>query len=385
MLDMEQLRAYFPHTRHTIYFNHAAMAPLSTPVVEAIGRFLDLRHGHDISNFGYALERGNETRHMVAQVLGTEPEHIAFVQNTSLGLNMLTLGIDWQPGDRIAVPDCEFPANVYPFLNLERRGVKVDFIPSEEGVVTLEAIERTLRPETRLLAISWVQFLSGYRVDLKEVGALCQANDTIFSVDAIQAFGALQPPDTMEACGIDFLVTGGQKWLMSIQGQGFFYISPRLMERLVPPMAGWLHGPVDWEHLWDYKLAFHPDARRFELGTPNAVGTVALHAAMKLYLEVGPSWVEEQVLARSRQLAQGLDALGYRRYGSVDPEHASGIVAVYHPEPEALQKFLSKRNIKTAMRNCKVRFSPTYYNTEEEVQHVLDVLEEFEQSRIATG
>ncbi len=382
MPDIQQLRTYFPHTRHTIYFNHAAMAPLSTPVVEAINRLVDLRHGHDISNFGYALEKAGEARQMIAHVLGTTPEQIAFVQNTSLGLNILALGIDWKPGDRIAVPDCEFPANVYPFVNLERRGVQVDFIPSEEGVVTLEAIEQTLQPETRLLAISWVQFLSGYRIDLKEVGALCRERGVLFAVDAIQAFGALQLPDTVEACGMDFFVTGGQKWLMSTQGQGFFYISPRLMEYLVPPMAGWLHGPVDWEHLSDYNLTFHPDARRFELGTPNAIGLVALHAAMELYMRMGPAWVEEQVLARSRQLAEGLEARGYRRYGSVDPRHASGIVAIHHPEPEALQKFLSRRNIKTAMRNCKVRFSPTYYNTEEEVERVLAAVEEFEQSRI---
>ena len=376
-MNQEYLRTLLPHTRHTLYMNHAGMAPVSTPVMEAINRYLDLRHGHDISNFGYALEKAAQLRERVGKLLGTSSAYVGLAQNTSEALNILTLGIDWKPGDRIAIPDCEFPANVYPFLHLQRRGVEIDFIPTHEGTFTLEDVEQVLTPRTRMLSVSWVQFLSGFKVDLKALGALCNDHKIWFVVDAIQGFGALQLSDTVEACHIDFLATGGQKWLMSVQGQGFFYISPDLFDHLTPPKAGWLHGPVDWEHLSDYKLTFHEDARRFELGTPNALGIVALEAALALYQQADPAWCESEVLLRARELREGLTEQGLQIYGTTDEAHASGIVSVYHPAPEALHAFLRRQNIRTATRNAKLRFSPTYYNTSEEVERVLEAVYDF--------
>ncbi len=381
-MDIEELRTHFPHTAHQTYVNHAAVSPVSRPVRRAIDAHLDQRHGATptapIGNFDALQSTMAEAKERAARVLGTAAERVEFVPNTSSALNILAQGLEWTEGDRIAIPDGTFPANVYPFLNLERRGVSVDFVPTEEGAYTLDAIEETLRPETRMLSLSWVHFLSGFRADLAAVGRLCDAHDLIFCVDAIQGLGALQLD--VEAAGIDFLASGGHKWLMASQGIGVLYCTEELQDPLHPP-TGWLHGPVDWEHLDRYELTFHTDARRFRTGTLNATGVTALDAALELYLDAGPSWCEDRVLDLSTTLADELAARGFSRYGTDDPTHASGIVTIAPDDPDggrALYEHLQAHDITAALRNRKVRFAPTYYNDASDLQTILDAIDQFE-------
>jgi len=377
-MDVETIRDQFPHTAHQTYVNHAAVSPMSRPVRQAIDAFVAERHGAapeaPIENFESFMPVMAETKERAATVLGTEAGRVEFIPNTSIGLNVLAQGLDWEAGDRIAVPDGAFPTNVYPFLNLERKGVAVDFVPTEQGAYTLQDIENTLRPETRLLSVSWVHFLSGFRADLNAIGALCADNDVLFCVDAIQGLGALQID--VEAAGIDFLAAGGHKWLMAAQGVGLLYCDEELQEQLHPP-TGWLHGPVDWEHLDNYDLTFHDDARRFRTGTMSSVGIAALHAALGLYREAGPAWCEGRILDLSTTLAAELADRGLPRYGTDDPTHASGIVTVAPDEPEDLFEHLQAHGITAAMRNRKVRFAPTYYNDESDLRAILDAVDSF--------
>ena len=377
-MPSETPRAHFPHVEHQTYLNHAAVSPVSRPVREAVDAYLDDRHGAGpeaaIENFDAVMPMMEETKERAATVLGAAPEQVEFVPNTSTALNVLAQGLDWDEGDRIAVPDGAFPTNVYPFLNLERKGVTVDFIPTDEGAYTIEDIERTLRPETRLLSVSWVHFLSGFRVDLDAVGELCAAHDVMFCVDAIQGLGALTLD--VDAADIDFLAAGGHKWLMGLQGAGLLYCDEALQDRIHPP-TGWLHGPVDWEHLDRYDLTFHDDARRFRTGTLNTAGVVALHAALGLHLDLGPAWCEQQVLDLSTTLANELTDRGLSRYGTDESAHASGIVTVAPDAPEALYEHLKKHNITAALRNRKVRFAPAYYNNHTDLRAVLDAVDDF--------
>jgi len=377
-MTFDDLRSQFPHTEHQTYLNHAAVSPMSRPVREAIDAYVAERHGADpdapIENFQAFQPVRAETKERAAEVLGTDSDRVEFVPNTSAGLNVLARGLDWQTGDRIAVPDGAFPTNVYPFLNLEPKGVEVDFVPTDEGAYTVEDVEETLRPETRLLSVSWVHFLSGFRADLAALGALCEKHDILFCVDAIQGLGALQID--VEASGIDFLATGGHKWLMAAQGVGLLYCDESLQEQIRPP-TGWLHGPVDWENLDDYTLTFHDDARRFRTGTFNSVGIAALHAALGLYLEAGPEWCEDRVLDLSTTLADELTVRGLPRYGTDDPNHASGIVTVEPDAPEALFEHLRQHDITGAVRNRKLRFAPTYYNNEADLMAVLEATDQF--------
>jgi selenocysteine lyase/cysteine desulfurase len=341
--------------------------------------FLDERHGKfpgaPIENFESFRPVMQRAKARVAEILGGGPERVEFVPNTSAGLNLLTRGLDWTEGERIAVPDGTFPTNVYPYQNLESEGVSVDFVPTMQGRLTVENVEKTLRPRTRLLSVSWVHFLSGFRADLDAIGALCEAEDVLFCVDAIQGLGALEI--NVEEAKIDFLAAGGHKWLMAPQGVGVVYSDEELLGTLHPP-AGWLHGPVDWENLDRYDLTFHDDARRLRTGTLNAVGIVALDAALGLYLEAGQEWCEERVLKLSTTLADELAARGFRRHGTGDPGHASGIVTVTPDRPEQLYEHLRGYDVVGALRNRKVRFSPSYYNNAADLRVLLDAVDDFQ-------
>lgn len=382
-MTLEAARAHFPHTGGGhLYLNHAATAPISRPARAAMDAYLDDRSGADVNNYEAFVPTIERARERAARLLGCGPERVAFVENTSSALSILAEGLHWQAGDRLVVPACEFPANVYPFLNLQRKGVAVDFIPHEEATVSVEAVRSALTPATRLLTISWVQFLSGFRADLKTIGKLCEERDVIFCVDAIQGLGALQMD--VDALGIDFLACGAHKWLMGAQGTGLLYVTEALQEKIQPP-AGWTHGPVDWEHFFDYELAFHPEARRYELGTANRLGLAALDAALGLFLEIGPEEVEQETLARARELADHFEAQGLERYGTRDPAHASGIVTVRHAQPEALFEHLQREGIEAAMRNRLVRFAPAFYHTPEDMERVAGAAAAFQTTARTEG
>jgi selenocysteine lyase/cysteine desulfurase len=381
-MTLDALRAHFPHADRLIYLNHAATGPLSRPVVAAMQAYLDERHRTKVENYFDVQPTIANTRERLAGLIGTTAGRVEFAPNTSAALNVLAEGLDWEPGDRIALPGCEFPANVYPFFHQQRKGVTVDVIPHEEGTFTLDALDAALTPKTRLLTLSWVQFLSGFRVDLSAISQLCKDRGVLLCVDAIQGLGALRLD--VEQLGIDFLACGGQKWLMGPQGTGFLYVTEVLEDRLTP-QAGWLHGPVDWDNFFDYELAFHEDATRFRVGTLNHLGLVGLHAALGLYAEADPAVCEAQVLDLAATLADGLDRLGLRRYGSADPSHASGIVTVRHPDPEALYEYLQVHNIAISVRNRLLRFAPTYYNHSDEIGRVLDAVRTFDRTTVGTG
>jgi len=378
-MNLNRLRSFFPHLQHSTYLNHAAVGPVSSRVREAVDRHLDERQGAvsdaPIANFESFRPIMNRAKTRAAQTLGGEADLLEFVPNTSAGLNLLTRGLDWSDGDRIAVPDGSFPTNVYPFQNLEPEGVALDYVSTQEGRLTVEDVADTLRPGTRLLSVSWVHFLTGVRADLESIGALCDARDVLFCVDAIQGLGALQI-DVDEA-QIDFLASGGHKWLMAPQGVGIVYCDEELLNTLRPP-TGWLHGPVDWENLDRYDRTFHDDARRLRTGTLNATGIVALDAALGLYLEAGREWCADRVLGLSTTLAEELTERGFRRYGSDDPAHASGIVTIAPDRPEALYEHLQSRDVVGALRNRKLRFSPSYYNNETDLRVLLDAVDAFE-------
>ncbi|MDX1438656.1 MAG: aminotransferase class V-fold PLP-dependent enzyme [Rubricoccaceae bacterium] len=358
-----------------VYLDHASTGPLSSRVREAIAAHLEQRHRTNPNNFEKLIQIIERGRRRVAELLGCSVGRVEYAPNTSSGLNVLALGYPWKKGDRIAVPSCEFPANVQPWLGLrERHGVIVDFIPAQDGTFSLEDVAQTLLPDTRLVSISWVQFLSGFRCDLHALAELVHGNNVLLAVDAIQGLGALRL--NVEDVGIDFLACGGQKWLLATQGSAFVYVSDSLQDRLLP-VRGWQNGPVDWDDFGAFTDTLHPDATRFRTGTLNSIGCVALDAALSLYLETGPAEIEQQVLRNADKLAEGMTELGFQRFGSQRPEHSSGIVTFDVPSPKAFLRFLWARNIRASVRNQKLRFAPHAYNTDREIDTVLEACSEF--------
>lgn len=373
-LPLSSVRSLFPHHREQIYLNHAAISPFSLPVKAALLDYLEDRHLGGIENHPKVTERAQELRASLALLIGSQqPEQIALLQNTSTGFGLLATGLDWKPGQRILLNSMEFPANIYPFLALKQQGVEVDIVPARQGKVEVEDLAAAIRPETRLLSISWVQFLSGQRMDLKALGALCREHKLIFSVDGIQGLGAASL--NVEELGIDFLVSGGHKWLMGAQGTGFAYIAPQLMSQLQMRMIGWLSVQNAWDIL-DYQLLLREDAARYELGTPNAMGQAALFAALEVFQRFEQNEITEQVLDLSSFLVSELQKRQLKLLTPHAPKERLGIVTFEHPEAPRLFAALEAQQIRASLREeSYLRFSPHFYNSLDELETTLNVLD----------
>jgi selenocysteine lyase/cysteine desulfurase len=376
-MNLDDIRKWFPHTEHTNYLNHAATSPLSTRVTDALHQFIQERQGSNVDNYWDFAPVIEETRSRLARLIKCRPANVDFVANTSYGLNLLARGLEWKEGDRITIPACEFPANVFPFLPLRDRGVTIDFVPHDNGTFTLEDIERNLFPSTRMLTVSWVQFLSGFRADIAAIGALCRDRGIIFCVDAIQGMGSMVWPDEPDTLGVDFMAGSAHKWLMGTQGVGYVYVSDKLLNEITSPMAGWLSGPVDWDNFFDYRLEFHPDATRYRIGTMNNLGIAAFHASLGQYLEANPDQSQSRILSLGAHLRQRLLDLRLHIYGTDALHGLSGITTLQHPRAEEIVLHLKKCNIEVAYRNRMIRFSPTWYNTVDEIESAIQEIESF--------
>ncbi|MCW8823076.1 MAG: aminotransferase class V-fold PLP-dependent enzyme, partial [Ignavibacteriaceae bacterium] len=267
---IEKARSYFPYLKKgIIYFNHASTGPITTKVKERIEAFLTERSEEKIDDYYAFKDVADETKTMIGEMINCEGDRIAFLDNTTNGIIWLAQGINWKSGDRIILNDVEFPANVYPFLQLKEKGVEVDFIKSKNGIVTAEEVIDAIKPDTKLISISFVQFLSGYRVDLEKIGKACKEHGIIFSVDAIQGLGAVRLD--IEKCNIDFLASGTQKWLLGLQGLAFIYVRKELQDKMKTAPIGWLAVNDAWD-LLNFDLTTKETAERFQPGTLNNLG-----------------------------------------------------------------------------------------------------------------
>ncbi|HBL25440.1 MAG TPA: aminotransferase [Acidobacteria bacterium] len=364
----------FPVTRECAYLNHAGCGPLPRRGVERMQALADL-----VSRTGDRrwLERNAEidrVRGLAARLLGArQPHEIAFVENTSGGLSLVAGGIDWRPGDRIVSAALEFPSNVYPWMQLAARGVDLVQIPERDGRIDNDELLAALDERTRMVALSWVQYGSGFRSDLARIGAACRERGILFVVDGIQGMGALEID--VERDGIDVCAGSSHKWLLGPEGVGLLYVSDRVLEQVRPIRSGWrsMRKTFDWT---DLELTFATGARRFESGTLNAYGITALGGALEIFLEIGARDLERRVLTLADRAADGLAALGFQVVSSRQPGETSGIVAALHPRHAAgdLVKHLAGRDVVAAARVGRFRVSPHFYNSEEEIDRMLTEL-----------
>jgi cysteine desulfurase/selenocysteine lyase len=369
--DVDALRAVFPVTKHCAYLNHAAVAPLSDPVRAAMSKFIvdssvifgrECRYEH----------LSNDLRAVLAWLINAAPEEIAFMQNTGSGLNIVANALPLQEGDNVIFCDMEFPANVYPWVNLRLKGIEERCIPNDRGGLTVDALEKYADAHTRVVTVSSVEFLTGFKSDLQALGTWCKEHEIYFVVDAIQSLGAASLD--VRACHIDFLACGGPKWLMGPPGIGFVYCRHDLLDGLTPPFAGSL-SVVGWEDWRNYDFTFLPDARRFEIGTENLVGQVGLLAAVRLLMEVGIPAIERWTLHLTDLLIEDLQQRGYAIASNLARKRRSAIVSFSVPGNvgEAFQK-LADAKVVVSKREQYIRVSPHGYNTEDEIARVGQVL-----------
>ncbi len=370
----EAARNNFPHTKRMIYLEHAAIAPLSRPVVNAIQSFLGDRHKGRVQFDEDMIGMLGEVREKIATLIHAKPEEIALIPNTSTGLNIVAEGLPLQTGDRILVPNVEFPSNVYPYLNLKKKGIVVDFFSPRQGRVTLPDIRAHIRPQTKLLALSFVQFTNGFRADLEKIGAWCKNHGIWFAVDGIQGVGAL--PIDVRHMSIDFLAVGGHKWLMAPVGTGFLYIRPEWLHLLDPPFTGWLSVKNPWD-LLEYQLDFLDTAQRFEIASQNFLGFRGLLASLNFLLSIGSEIIEERILSLTDYLVKGLERIGATVFSPRENGEKSGIVTFsLLPDNLQLHRELRKRHIFLSYRLKNLRASPHFYNNFKDLDTLLSTLEE---------
>ncbi len=355
----------FPVTQKCIYLDHAGVSPLPLRVKSAIETFLS--EATDAGAFHYPKwsRQVVEIRRSCARLVHARPEEIAFVKSTSHGLAIVAKGLDWKPGDNVLIYEKEFPSNIYPWLNLQKKGVIVKIIPSRDNRIVIDDIEQLIDSRTRLLSLSSVQYANGFRIDLKKVGDLCHKKNVLFCVDAIQSLGVI-PMDGKE-CSIDFLSADGHKWLLGPEGIGIFYCRKELVERIDPPLLGWrsVQNEFDFAHP---DFALKTDAQRFEEGSMNLLGIFGLGAAIALLSGVGIDAIEERVLGLGDVIIREAERKGYSLLTPKARKERGGNVTIAGAfDPAATRDDLRGKGIMVNARGNGLRVSPHFYNTEEEI------------------
>jgi selenocysteine lyase/cysteine desulfurase len=371
--DWTRWRAEFPIARRYVYMNHAAVSPLSPRVVEAMNRIERGFLEKGVLCEDWVFPRVDEARRAAARLVGARPGEIAFTRNTTNGVLIAANGIRWRRGDNVVMPSIEFPANAYPWIALEKRGVRVRLVEPREGRVTAEMLMRACTRRTRAVTASLVQFSNGYRIDAAALGSFCRERGIYFHADAIQSLGALRCD--VGAMKIDFLSTGGHKWLLGPAGAGFFYCRGDLLDELDVWNPGWLGVENAWDYL-NFRQGPRPDAARFDEGTRNLYGISGLGASIERFLEIGTANVERRILALTDYIDRGLSERGCRITSPRRRGERSGILCFVHPRDESaklFEKVLTKR-IVLSLRQGAIRFSPHFYNTEAEADRILDLI-----------
>ena len=371
----------FPILRHWDFYNHAGVCPLPTRAGQALRRFADIYETRAYLDSGFYREI-ESLRAAAAQLMNAGKDEIAFVKNTSEGISIVANGIDWQWGDRIVTTNVEYPANVYPWMEAVRtRGCKLVMVEEETDgngarhVPTEKILEAASDPKTKLVTLSHVEFASGQRHDLAKIGAFCRKNGKLFCVDAIQSLGVL-PVDVKEMC-IDFLAADGHKWLLGPEGAGVFYCRRELIEHVRPVLIGWMN-VVNNQAYGSYDYTLKSDAGRFECGTYNIPGLLALHAALDLlFNKVGLAAVSSRVKELTDHLIARLREKGYAIASPRAGDRWSGIVTFTSPthDHEQIVRVLRKQHrTEIALREGRLRVSPHFYNTIEQIDRLIDHL-----------
>jgi cysteine desulfurase / selenocysteine lyase len=362
-------RDEFPVSRELIYLNHAAVAPLSRPAAEAMKYLAHDVCCHGSLHYDKWLETYAGLRTAAAKLINASPGEIAIVKNTSEGISTVAEGLDWKRGDKVIVFEEEFPANYYPWLRLERRGVELTRLSIYDPIEKIAAAIR----EARLLAISYVNYLSGFRVNLQRIGELCSEHECFFFVDAIQGMGAF--PIDVETCHIDALSADGHKWMLGPEGNGVLYVREKWLDAIEPVEFGWTN-PIHYADYSRRDMTLRRDAGRYECGTLNTIGCFGQRAAIEFLLEIGIDNIAAAIDSLAGGLEASVRAKGYEVITQRTRGTGSGIVSLRHPSIDcrSILKDLERNRIVVASRQGWIRMSPHFYVSPDEIERVIEVL-----------
>ena len=371
----DSLRALFPVTERAVYLNHAAISAPPTPTIKAIqSQLADVTENGSV-NFRRWLAVKERARQLVAGMLGARPEQVAFMRNTSDGLSTVANGLDWRAGDNLVTFRHEFPSNLYPWLRLrETQGVEVRVCEEREGRVDTDELLRLIDDKTRIVAISQVQYASGFRADLERIGRVARAHDALLVVDVIQALGVI--PIDVEAELVDVAAGAGHKWLLTPEGVGLLYLSARARARLQPTLVGWTSVPNPDDY-GNYEQGWNQGTLAWETGTAPISLIHGLEASLILLNEVGIPAIQAHLEMLTDHLCGLLRNRDYQIVSSRRPGEKSQIVCIRHIAGLSsldLYSHLKQKNIITAPRGDRLRISPHFYNTLEEMNVLAQAL-----------
>jgi selenocysteine lyase/cysteine desulfurase len=377
-MDWASFRNEMPAASRWAYFDHAAVAPLSGRARTALAAWADDVLENGAVHWSAGQRQLEEVRRRAGRLLGADPHDVAFIKNTSEGVGIVAEGVRWRPGDNMVTAQDEYPANVYPWLNLAERGVEVRRVASRDGRVLVDDLRTALDARTRLVSLSFVEYATGFRNDLDAVGALCRQRGILFFVDAIQGLGVL--PLDVGRTPIDFLASDGHKWMLGPEGAGLLYVRRECLNDLHPVGVGW--NSVVNSHDFDRvrvepaTLDLKPDAGRYESGSLNVGGLLALGASLELLLEAGVEAVGRRVLELTHYLCERAAHAGAEVYSTRRPGEASGIVSLRIPggDLRGLVRRLRDAGIVVNQRAGRLRVSPHAYNTPEEIDRLVEML-----------
>ena len=368
--DVQEARALFPVTKDYAYLNTAAVAPLSARARNAMQRLIRDQADHGAVHYEAWFAAYEACRGAAATLLGATADEIALVPNTSAGLATVAQGLRLTAGDNVVVPEREFPANVYPWMALP--GVEVRRAGKRDGRLLAEDVAKVADKRTRAVSVSFVDWLTGHRADLRGIGEAAHACGALFVVDAIQGLGAL--PLDVATCGIDALAADGHKWLCGPEGAGILYVRREVRERIAPTRPSWLTVRHPTRFL-EYDLAPAPTARRYQDGTPNTCGVHGLRAAIDLVLEIGIDAIAARVLALSGLVRAGARERGLRLACEAEGDEASGITSLVLDDAPVYAAALEKRKVIVAAREGHLRVATHHFNDEEDVARLLEAFQ----------
>lgn len=376
--DVDALRRHeFPWTERgdVTYLNHAGTGPLPARTVAVTDEWARFRAEPWRITFDMEFGTLDRCRELCARLIGASPDEIALMVNTSQGINLAARVLPLREGDVVLSFDREFPANVYPWMALERSaGVVFEQLPAPGGVPDEDALLAALDGQrVRVVSVSWVGFASGHRLDLARIGRACRERGIFFVVDAIQGVGAHELD--VRACQVDILACGGQKWLLSPWGTGFAYVRRELVRSLEPAVVGWMavRDSDDFTRLCEYDLTYRDDARRFEVITLPYQDFAAMNASLELILELGVGAISSHLASLTALAAEWAEANGVRATPPAD--HRAGIIAVVPPgDPAEASERLTSAGVVHSLREGAIRVSPHCYSTREEMERALEVL-----------
>lgn len=369
-----RIRELFPIREQLVYFNNGSIGAMSTRVIDAVNAFLaDVRDRGRTNYPDWCRFAEHEIKADIGRLIGADRREIAFVKNTTEGLCNVANGIDWREGDNVVIADIEYPSNVYPWMNLARRGVEIKWAPVRDRRIMVEDIAATIDSRTRVVSLSGVQFSNGFRLDLPGLCELCQRRGVLLNLDMIHWIGALELD--LRELPVDFLSAGGHKWLLAPIGTGIFFVRDAVRDQLELTNVGYHTVDKSEDHL-DYDLTPRPDASRFEEALVNFPGIWGLHAAVKTMLELGMDNVQRHIFGLTDLAAEGLERRGYEIVSPRGEQERSGNLCFAHPRhsPEQIDARLRDAGVQAAVRPFGVRMSPSIYNDAQEVQAMLEAL-----------